>query len=61
MFNVSFDPKGKWFVFDEAGRTVKANFRSKPLAQGFVARLEEDAERAKQAAEAEHLNPLLKA
>jgi hypothetical protein len=36
--SVSFTPRGDWFIFDEAGRTLKRGFRAKADALTWIAR-----------------------
>jgi hypothetical protein len=36
--NVSFTASGDWFIFDEAGRTLKRGFRCKLDALSWIAR-----------------------
>jgi hypothetical protein len=36
--SVSFTASGDWFIFDEAGRTLKRGFRSKIDALSWIAR-----------------------
>ena len=35
--SVSFTPAGDWFIFDEAGRTLRRGFRTKPAALAWIA------------------------